>query len=61
MQAYKAAGNSRAFTRVQENDRIARDNKDIDAHNTEIADLERKKKELEEKLKAFPGGAAPPR
>ncbi len=58
--AYRKAGNNAEADRIADNERIAKDNKGIEAHNAEVQELEKAKRELEEKMKALPGGVAPP-
>ncbi len=59
--AYQKAGYAGGLARVEENQRIAQENKQVDAHNDEIEKLEAERKRLEEKeLKALPGAGAPP-
>ena len=57
---YQAGGNSAGYDRVQENFKIAQDNQDADRHNAEVEELERQRKELEDRIKALPGATPPP-
>lgn len=57
---YQKANDQAGVGRVEENKRIAEDNLAADEHNRTIAELEAKKKELEEQIGEIPGEASEP-
>ena len=59
--AYQAAGNQAGVARVQENERIAKENADADRINAEIEALKREQEKLKEEMEALPGGNPPRR
>ena len=60
--SYRVADNTTGVARVEENERIAQENKETDAFNAEVEDLERRRKELEKMRAALPRtGSTSPR
>ena len=60
IEAYEKGNDPAGVTRVRENQRIEEENKDADAYNKNIEELERQRELLRDQLEALPGAANDP-
>lgn len=58
-EAYRRAGNQKGVARVEENERIAAENRAIEEENARNRAMEEERRKLEEELKGLPGGRPP--
>ena len=59
-EAYRNANDTASLSRVEENERIALENQQIEADNEAIRAMEAERQKLEDELKALPGSGPPP-